>query len=197
VERKRRLTSADWARAALAVIGEQGLAGVAVEPLAVRLGATKGSFYWHFPNRDAVVSAALALWDETHTEGIIRAVEAEPDPAAKLRALFIGVTLSPLAPIEVNLLAVADHPLVAPVMRRAVARRVGYVTSLFAALGFEPAEAHRRAVLAYSAYLGHMEIVVRMRDVLPPRGPDLDAYLDTVLVALSAEPRRLESTDSG
>jgi AcrR family transcriptional regulator len=197
VERKRRLTAADWARAALDAIGEQGLAGVAVEPLAARLGATKGSFYWHFANRDALVSAALALWDETHTEGIIRAVEAEPDPAGRLRALFTGVTRSPLAPVEVNLLAAADHPLVAPVMRRAVARRVGYVTSLFTELGFEPGEATRRALLAYSAYLGHVEIVVRMRDTLPPRGPDLDAYLDTVLEALCAVPTRVDSVDSG
>ncbi|HEX2355422.1 MAG TPA: TetR/AcrR family transcriptional regulator [Micromonosporaceae bacterium] len=197
MERKRRLTAADWARAALDAIGEQGLAGVSVEPLAARLGATKGSFYWHFPNRNALVSAALALWDDTHTEGIIRAVEDEHDPGAKLRALFIGVTLSPLAPIEVNLLAAADHPLVTPVMRRAVTRRIGYVTSLFTALGFEPADARRRAVLAYSAYLGHMEIVVRMRDTLPPRGPGLDAYLDTVLATLSAGASRLGSPESG
>ncbi|HEY2948122.1 MAG TPA: TetR/AcrR family transcriptional regulator [Micromonosporaceae bacterium] len=188
MERKRRLTAADWARAALDAIGEQGLAGVAVEPLAVRLGATKGSFYWHFANRDALLSAALAVWDETHTEGIIRAVQAEPDPAARLRSLFVGVTASPLAPIEVNLLAVADHPLVAPTMRRAVARRIAYVTSLFAALGFAPDEAARRGVLAYSAYLGHVQLVVRMRDALPPRGPELDAYLGSVLTALSTRP---------
>jgi AcrR family transcriptional regulator len=69
---------------------------------AVRLGTTKGSFYWHFRSRDALVAAALKLWDETHTEGVIRAVQAEPDPAARLRALFVGVTPSPMAPIEVT-----------------------------------------------------------------------------------------------
>lgn len=73
-------------------------------------------------------------------------------------------------------------------MRRAVARRVGYVTSLFTDLGFEAGEARRRELLAYSAYLGHVEIVVRMDDTLPPRGPDLDAYLDTARKALSAVP---------
>ena len=30
---------------------------MAVEPLAKRLGATKGSFYWHFDNRDALIAA--------------------------------------------------------------------------------------------------------------------------------------------
>jgi hypothetical protein len=42
-----------------------------------------------------------------------------------------------------------------------------------------------------------MEIVVRMRDTLPPRGPGLDAYLDTVLATLSAGASRLGSPESG
>ena len=60
---RKRLTARDWADAALAAIGERGLAGVAVEPLAARLGTTKGSFYWHFANRDALIEAALAAED--------------------------------------------------------------------------------------------------------------------------------------
>ncbi|MBP8098362.1 MAG: helix-turn-helix transcriptional regulator, partial [Arenimonas sp.] len=56
---KPRLSAEDWARAALDVIAEQGLAAVAVEPLARRLGVTKGSFYWHFPSREALLVAAL------------------------------------------------------------------------------------------------------------------------------------------
>ena len=38
----------DWASEALEQIAEQGVASVAVELLARRLGVTKGSFYWHF-----------------------------------------------------------------------------------------------------------------------------------------------------
>ncbi|MGH3388225.1 MAG: TetR family transcriptional regulator, partial [Actinomadura sp.] len=45
-ERKTRLSRADWANAALEAIAEGGLAAVAIEPLATRLGTTKGSFYW-------------------------------------------------------------------------------------------------------------------------------------------------------
>ncbi|MEO7478195.1 MAG: helix-turn-helix domain-containing protein, partial [Lysobacteraceae bacterium] len=45
-DRPARLSAADWAQAALDQLGEQGLAAVGVEPLARRLGVTKGSFYW-------------------------------------------------------------------------------------------------------------------------------------------------------
>ena len=44
-----RLSSADWEAGALDLLAEQGVSAVAVEPLARRLGVTKGSFYWHFP----------------------------------------------------------------------------------------------------------------------------------------------------
>ncbi|WP_412543871.1 TetR/AcrR family transcriptional regulator [Longispora sp. K20-0274] len=64
VRQRRRLTAEDWAEAALLAFAEGGLAAVAVEPIATRLGATKGSFYWHFPHRDALVVAALALWSD-------------------------------------------------------------------------------------------------------------------------------------
>src|SRR5437016_3886063 len=44
---RRTLTRADWIGAALDALARDGLRAVAVEPLAERLGATKGSFYWH------------------------------------------------------------------------------------------------------------------------------------------------------
>jgi len=47
------------AQAALEQIAEQGVLAVAVEPLARRLGVTKGSFYWIFPSREALLVAAL------------------------------------------------------------------------------------------------------------------------------------------
>ena len=43
-ERGGRLSADDWAQGALDLIAEQGVAAVAVEPLARRLGVTKGSF---------------------------------------------------------------------------------------------------------------------------------------------------------
>ena len=48
---KPRLGREAWEDAALAALGRGGLASVAVEPLAVALGTTKGSFYWHFADR--------------------------------------------------------------------------------------------------------------------------------------------------
>ncbi|ARX82909.1 MULTISPECIES: TetR/AcrR family transcriptional regulator [Streptomyces] len=185
---KPRLSAQDWADAALTAIGEGGLAAVAVEPLAVRLGTTKGSFYWHFANRDALIKAALERWAEINTEGIISEVEAEPDIRTRIRLLFAEAISSASAdPLEVSLLATASHPEVAAALRRVTERRVAYVAELFAALGFPEAEARRRGLLAYSVYLGHAQLGHAAPSVLPGED-EFGAYLDEALDVLMAGP---------
>ncbi|WP_351223016.1 helix-turn-helix domain-containing protein [Streptomyces sp. NPDC002133] len=179
-----RLTAQDWADAALAAIGERGLAAVAVEPLAARLGTTKGSFYWHFTNREALIEAALARWEALCTEEIITAVEREPDPEKRLRLLFAEATaLAAEDPLEVSLLATAGHPHVAAVLGRVTERRISYVAALFEELGFAPVEARRRGLLAYTGYLGHTQLAHAVPEALP-RAEEREAYLASVLDAL-------------
>ncbi|WP_405786010.1 TetR/AcrR family transcriptional regulator [Streptomyces sp. NBC_01367] len=179
---RKRLTADDWADAALAALVERGLAAVAVEPLAAGLGTTKGSFYWHFANRDALVAAALARWEESSTERIIRAMEAvEPDPAARLDALLRGATAAAVDdPREVRLLAASDHPEVAAALARVTERRVGYLAHLFELLGFPAPEARRRGFFAYTSYLGHAQLA----HAVPGAVPTDPTYLAEVSAAL-------------
>ena len=176
--------------AALAAIAEGGLAAVAVVPLAERLGATKGSFYWHFPSREALIEAALAAWEQTTTSAVIAETEAaSPDPRQQLRLLFKRVTeLAARDRIELALLATADHPTVRPVLDRVTRRRIDFAARLFQRLGFPRAEAKRRALLAYSAYLGHTQLVHATPQLLPQTQAARSAYLNDVLAALTSSP---------
>ena len=74
-----RLSAADWEQGALDLIASQGLGAVAVEALARQLGVTKGSFYWHFPTREALLKAALLRW-ENQAEALFDEVEAIEQP---------------------------------------------------------------------------------------------------------------------
>jgi AcrR family transcriptional regulator len=56
------LTKGDWIAGAWEMLGETGLDGVRVEPLAKRLGVTKGSFYWHFKDRQELLDALFDRW---------------------------------------------------------------------------------------------------------------------------------------
>src|SRR5438132_590582 len=151
----RPLSAADWVQAAMAAIVEGGVAAVAVEPLALRLGATKGSFYHHFANRDALIAAALEDWERSQTEAVIERLELIADPAARLRAVIAAALADRAGGVrDAALLASAGHPLVGPVVERVTARRLGYLTDMYVALGLSQPRAGRRALLLYSSYLG-------------------------------------------
>ena len=59
-----RLEKKDWMRAARLALLEGGPSAVRVETLARKLGVSKGSFYWHFQDRDALLEALLREWEE-------------------------------------------------------------------------------------------------------------------------------------
>ena len=185
-----RLSRDDWVSEALTAMAEGGLAAVAVEPLAARLGATKGSFYWHFANRDALLEAALKRWEHTYTTAVQAEVSALTEgPTAQLRLLFKLVTLlDEQDRVGLALLASADHPAVAPVLERVTQARLAYTARLFGRLGFTRTEARRRALLAYSAYLGHVQLSRATPQLLPKGHPAQSAYLDHVLRALTRRP---------
>jgi AcrR family transcriptional regulator len=161
-------------------------------PLAKQLGATKGSFYWHFADRQALVDAALADWEQSHTAAVIAEIEASSDdPLQQLRLLFRRVTaLAARDRIELALLATAEHPTVQPVLDRVTRRRVDFTAGLFGRLGFPRAHAKRRALLAYSAYLGHAQLVHATPQLVPSGRAAKRAYLNDVLVALTSRPER-------
>src|SRR4051794_1257805 len=160
------LTAHDWAEAALAALARGGLAAVAVEPLAKVLGTTKGSFYWHFADRNALVEAALALWEQRDTEQVIASIDTSQDVAAQLRQLLrrafaparstssSSAGTGDMGTVELALQASASHPLVAPTLSRVTQRRLAVLTRLYTELGLSPARARDRGLLAYTSFLG-------------------------------------------
>lgn len=179
-----KLTAADWETAALDALGEGGLAAVAVEAIAARLGATKGSFYWYFKNRDALVRAALNRWEQ-RTEAVAAKLEQIPDPAERVRQLVHNTMPdAPGAAVALMLLADNDNPLVADVVRRVTQRRLEVVTATFIALGLSPDLARRQALASYAAYLG----AAALRRGSPELAPALDdQYAETWLAVLGVQ----------
>jgi AcrR family transcriptional regulator len=184
---QRRLTRDDWITAALAAIADGGLAAVGVEPLAARLGATKGSFYWHFENREALLAAAISRWEQETTTDVVAEITAARDaPASQFRRLVAGVIeRAEQDRVGPALLASAGHLAVAPVLERVTAARLDLITMVFRRLGFTQAQARRRALLAYSSYLGHGQLAHSTPGVLPATKAGRRAYLDDAIRALT------------
>jgi AcrR family transcriptional regulator len=154
------LTPAAWTDAATEVLVDQGIDHVRVDVLARQLGVTRGSFYWHFRDREALLRSVLQAWNERTTDQLTRRLEtAHADPAEQLRDVislpFRGRAATRGARIELAIRAWARRDAMA---RQAVdasdANRMAYIAQVFSALGFAPAEARSRAFLLYAYVVG-------------------------------------------
>ncbi len=155
---KELLSREDWTRAALDALASGGVAAVAVDRLAKRLGVTRGSFYWHFSDRRELIDAALAEWERENTTDLIPEAEAIGDPVERLRHLFRQVYEQQVDAVEIALATAADEPLIAPVFARVTRTRLAFLRRIFKDLGLSDAEADDRAWLAYTLYIGHHQL---------------------------------------
>lgn len=180
VERSR-LSADDWAAAALDLIAEQGVAAVAVETLARRMNVTKGSFYWHFPTREALLIAALKRWREDDRGNVLARLDALSDPRDRLYYLFrLTARTAPTHKIYSALLQALDHPLVREVMAEVSRERLAVLEHCFRDIGLPPTAARHRARLAYSAYVGHLQLALQLK-AERLSAEELDAYVEHVI----------------
>ena len=93
-----RLDAAAWIAAAFDALAEGGIDAVRVEPLAKALGITKGSFYWHFADRRALLDAMLDAW----AQGRIAAIREQATVArrARPRCCATSPTSTPATPMS-------------------------------------------------------------------------------------------------
>ena len=152
------LTRDDWTRAALEAIARGGVRAVAVDRLAKGLGASRGSFYWHFRDRADLIDAALGLWERENTTELIPLLEDVEDPKERLRTLLRAVYEQPVDQIELTLSAAGDDPAVAPAFARVTAQRIEVLRRIFIDLGVAPEDAADRAWLGYAFYIGHHQL---------------------------------------
>lgn len=177
-EEKKSLTADDWAAAALDAIARDGIDAVAVEPLARRLGVTKGSFYWHFTNREALLMAALALWELQETEETFARVRSEPSPRTRIEKLFATVHAGERAARLYQALsaAAANDTRIKAVVRRMSERGLQFLADCYQALGLSEQDAKKWAMLGYSIYLGTLQVRRDQPEALPAG----EAYQDYV-----------------
>ncbi|MBS0453178.1 MAG: TetR/AcrR family transcriptional regulator [Proteobacteria bacterium] len=149
------LTPQDWIRAATELLIHSSIDAVRVDVLAKILEVTRGSFYWHFSDRDDLLKRVLLGWQEEQTEQIIaryrkQGVQAEDLIRELVELPFHGRSAMKGASVELAIRAWARRDDMARRVVDAVdAKRLTYLDECFANLGFGAAEARSRAFLLY------------------------------------------------
>jgi AcrR family transcriptional regulator len=157
-DRAVRLDADAWIGAGFDALARGGIDAVRVEPLAKALAITKGSFYWHFADRRALIDGMLGAWSDGRVAAIRQQAAGPGAPAVVLRELADLYTrhanIRGLAiELAIRSLARADAP-AASAVRIVDRERLAHVAQLFAGLGWPQAEAEPRAILFYSYLFG-------------------------------------------
>jgi AcrR family transcriptional regulator len=155
-----RLTERSWIEAAFRHIKKSNLSDLRVETLARELGVTKGSFYWHFRDREHLLKRVLEYWTESATIRITQwSMSERTDGLERLaRLLALPANASPDkrgAEVELAVRSWARRDkAAADTVARIDSLRFEHFVELMIEMGFSGGDARRRAAIAQSFMLG-------------------------------------------
>ncbi len=151
-----------WIGAALQALGKGGPEAVRVEALATSLGVSKGGFYWHFKDRQALLAEMLDSWEQAMVGDVIATVESRPvEPKDKLQQLFeLASTVDFTVELALRDWARRDRE-VAKRLRRIDSRRMEYLRSLFGGFCTDENDVEARSMLAFSLFIGSYFITAK------------------------------------
>ena len=158
---KKRHTKTDLLQAGLDLLARHGSDALTIEVLCSGLGVTKGSFYHHFPSRNAFSRELLAHWEGTHTRFYIESSQDAGTAAERYRALY---TLASDIDVEVEAAVRAwalRDPEARKVQERVDRMRLEYLARLYSGLLSDPEQAEAVALLSYAAFIGLRQIMPR------------------------------------
>src|SRR5260370_3634028 len=166
-----------WIKAGLRALAAGGPDAVRVEALAQARGVTKGGFYGHCADRDALLDEMLDTWERMSTDEVVERVEHKGgDVRARLRRAGALTFSSELLPID---LAIRDwsrrDQAVAERLRRVDNRRMDYLRLLFGAICPDEDEGEARSMLAFSLVIGRHLLAAHHGARNPPDALELAA----------------------
>jgi AcrR family transcriptional regulator len=146
-EKIARLDRIKWLALAMDTFAKEGRARLRIEELCRKMGVTRGSFYWHFHNRDDFVKSLVKYWMDWSTQNAIEVVNGTKGSArARLQALAEYITEKDLGKYDMIMRSWALHePQVAKMVQKVDEQRLAYIRSLFKEMGFVGDELEMRA----------------------------------------------------
>ena len=168
-----------WLDAAYDMLVEGGVESVKVMPLAARLGLSRTSFYWHFPDREALLAGLIARWQSRNTESLLARTQA---PAQTITEAMLNVFDCWITPalfdsrmeFAIRTWALTD-PALASVLKAVDETRIQALTAMFEAFAYPPLEARLRAQTVYLTQVGY--IAMRTEESLELRQQRIPDYV--------------------
>jgi AcrR family transcriptional regulator len=143
------VSKAEWLEAGLRTLSEAGVAELTVEGLARSLGIAKAGFYFHFKNRDDLLSQLLDYWTDEVTQVITSNPEVLAlEPRRRLERTAEMIVEDGLTRYEfpIRQWALKDAA-AARAVKKVNRLRLDFIRSAFAELGFQGDDLEMRTML--------------------------------------------------
>ena len=148
-EPKSRLNREEWLMRALDILAEEHNAQLRIDDLVKRMGVTKGSFYWHFTDREDFQQQLLEYWVHEFNEKVVEEFNnavGDQDAKSRLRYLLEYLVKHDCARYDmvVRSLAAQDSR-VGKVLKKVDKFRLATLHSLLTEIGIPDKEANVRS----------------------------------------------------
>jgi AcrR family transcriptional regulator len=176
----------DWIHAAYARLSAEGIDAVRVEVLARELGVSKGSFYWHFRDREDLLDKMLGHW-EMEENGWFEGIASFNRSAAARWAQFVERVSQPdRARLLIGFHSWARRdPGVAGRIAALEAKRSRLIADVLQDIGLSRAAAETWSQVVHYAFLGWLDRSTREPDPATP-SRQLGDILSELIRAASA-----------
>ena len=175
------LSKEDWLRVALDVLNERGVDSVKVLPLSKALGVTRGSFYWHFKDREDLLQQMLEYWEWELTDTVIEHARSLDGSAKdKLRDVVTNVLYQSMDRYDtaVRAWSLFDDAAL-KTMRRVERKRLRLLTELINQSGLDQDSAQLRARFLYGYLM--TGISVTGRPTRAEKARDIEQCMEFIL----------------
>jgi AcrR family transcriptional regulator len=178
----------DWIGAAKDLLVSENVRGVQISTLCQRLKVTKGSFYWHFSNREELLTGVLNDWRRRMTLNIVTRMASAADDAVSTLRGFLALPRKAFSArggaIEMSIRDWGRRD-TAPrqTLKEVDLVRLSSFERTFRGLGFSAEEARVRGYIAYAIMMGDSILKETLGDEV-----STDAFVGHAVDLLSAPP---------
>lgn len=181
-----------WLAAAYESLVEAGVDAVRIQALGKRVGLSRTSFYWFFPDREALLGALLDLWREKNSGNLAKQAAAYAESITEAILNVHDCWLDPSLFDSQFEFAVRSWALqsaeVAAEIEKVDSARIAALASMFSRFGSSAVAADARARTMYLTQIGY--ISMKTREDLATRMRRIPHYVE-VFTGTPPRPREL------
>lgn len=158
------LSRVEWLEAAINIFVDEGIEAVRITRLAEALAVTRGSFYWHFKDRNDLLGGLISFWSEKNTAALLRATEGVASLDDGILALFeLAIDPDRFDPRLDQ--AMRDWARRSADVRAAThdadRARIASLTAFFQRFGYSDTDAYIRARVFYYTQVGYYALNIQ------------------------------------